>query len=55
MILSLFFSYIDVIVCFAVEGDGVAEADSNAGAVGLEIRLSSVPRILPKRVQHRVV
>ena len=55
MILSFIFSYIDVIVCFAVEGDGVAEVDSDAGAVSLEIRLSSVPRILPKRVQHRMV
>ena len=55
MILSFVFSYIDVIVCFAVEGDGVAEVDSNAGGVGLEVTLSRVPRITPKRVQHRMV
>ena len=39
----------------AIEGDGVFEVESSDVAVGLEIMGSRVPRILPKRVQDRMV
>ena len=48
-------SYVDMIVCFAVEGDGVVQVDSNAAAIVLELRVPRVSKLLPKRVQHRVV
>ena len=49
------YSYVDVIVGVAVEGDGVVQVDSNAAAVILELRVPRVSKLFSERVQHRVV